>query len=304
MRCRDLGYAARMPAHASLPSCRRAAVGLASTAVLALTMAGCGSESAPAEEASATASSSASASTSPSASASASAESSGAKQEYLDAVRAAAEEENASVRTKVLSTIDSPQGKIETVVTGVTQVQDGVISADLETELPQGQGTLRTLIVDGVFYVQGPGIPKGKFAKYDLATSGGPLGEQLQQQLDQIDPRAQAEATVASVTSVEKLGEGSVNGVDVTEYRVNQDFAAFAKESKSPLFDQLLQSGAAPKQLTSVVSLDDEGRVRRTELDLDVQGSAVKTVADFLEYDVDVDITAPPKSKVAKMPQG
>ncbi|QWC85701.1 hypothetical protein KLP28_02770 [Nocardioidaceae bacterium] len=288
------------------------------TAALALALTGCGSDgdtdpAAGSGDASASASPSQSPSESAEESPSESPEASGssggdsaAQQEYVDLVQQAAEEEDTSVRTRVVSTVDTPQGPLETVVRGVTQVEDGELSARLDTELPQsaGGGTLQTLIVDGVFYVQAPGIPQGKYARVDLAEAGGQIGEQLQQQIDQIDPRAQAEATIASVQSVEKLGESRVNGADVTRFRVVQDFREFADAQQNPLYDQLLASGAAPEQLTSVVAIDDDGRVRRTTADLEVQGTSVRTVADFLAYDVDVDITAPAQRDVVEQPTG
>lgn len=300
------------PAHAR----RRAARvrGLAVAAVLGLTLTSCGGGDTGSTETSPSASASASSSaSSPSSSPSdtAGAEGSGssegsaeAKEEYLDVLRQAAEEQETSVRTRSVNTVDTPQGPIETVVTGVTVVEDGTLSARLDTELPQGQGSLRTLIVDGTFYVQAPGVPQGKFVQVDLREAAGPLGEQLQQQLDQIDPRAQAESAIDSVTSVEDLGEDEVNGVEVTRYRVTQDFRAVVEAQNNAVLKQLLDEGIAPEELTSEVSVDDEGRVRRIEVELDVQGMTVTTVSDYLEYDVDVDITAPPRSKIAEMPSG
>ena len=294
----------------------RGASGLATAAVLALALTGCGSESEtePAAPASSSSSAAESASPSPSESPSESASDaavsrgdSEAKEDYLEAVRQAAEEDS-SVRTRVISTVETPQGPLMTTVKGVTQMQDGKLSARLDTTLPPNAGglTLQTLIVDGVFYLRTSSMPEGKYEKIELAQASGEIGAQLQQQLDQIDPRAQAEATVASVESVRVLGETKVNGVDVTQYNVTQDFQKFADAQENPLFDQLIQAGAAPQELESTVYLDEDGRVRRTQLELEVQGSAVRTVADFLAYDVDVSIEKPAKKDIVKstLPSG
>ena len=296
---------------------RHAPRGIAAAAVLALALSGCGGGESAGEEPSAPASSSSTASApastepstqasgEPSTGSSADAGSAEAKQAYLDVLRQAAEQEDVSVRTRAVSTAAGPQGQeTSTTVTGVTVIEDGKVSARLDTEIPGSTQKSRILIVDGVFYVQSPALEDGRYVQIDLGEAAGQLGEQLQQQLDAIDPRAQAQAQIASVQSVEDLGEGTVNGVAITRYRVTQDFEAAARAQDNQILRQLLNEGIAPDQLTSDVSVDDEGRVRRIELELDVQGITVKTVADYLEYDVKASISAPPQSRIVQMPQG
>ena len=296
------------------PTTRRARLGtsLAAAAVLALGLASCGGDEPAGGQASASAS--AEASSTPSASATISdgadtAQGSGdeaARTEYVEAVREAAQETDVSVRSRITSTVSSGQQEIETVITGVTAIEDGELTADFDTTLPESQGgaELRTVIVDGVLYVQAPGVPEGKFQRIDIDEAGGQFGEQLQQQLDQLDPRAQGAASLDAITSVERVGESTVDGVDVTDYRVVLDFAGYAEAQGNQTLLQLQQAAGAPDTVPALNSLDDEGRIRRSVIDLELQGTEVRTVADFLEYGVDVDVTAPPRSRTVEAPTG
>jgi hypothetical protein len=55
-----------------------------------------------------------------------------------------------------------------------------------------------------------------------------------------------------------------------------------------------------PKEVPYDIWLDDDKRVRKMTMDMDVQGSPVKVEIELFDWDEPVDIAAPPAGEIVK----
>ena len=151
--------------------------------------------------------------------------------------------------------------------------------------------TIDVRVVDGVMYLKMPFGQSGKWVKLELGEKGGPLSEDM---LDQLDPGAQLESLKDAITKVEDAGEDASGHHYVLTVRSD----AFRE-----LQDQLGGSGKAdlPEVLTYDVWTDDEGRLAKSVVALGELGTVTMAFTDWGE---DVDIEAPPESDVVEMPEG
>lgn len=90
-----------------------------------------------------------------------------------------------------------------------------------------------------------------------------------------------------SAKSVRKGGTTTVNGVDVTQYEVELDLSKVAGAEAAG-------SGTA----TATYYLDQDDRMRRVQVDMEIQGQKVATIVDMTSYNEPVDISAPDPSTV------
>ncbi|OSC67910.1 hypothetical protein B5181_15410 [Streptomyces sp. 4F] len=195
----------------------------------------------------------------------------------------------------------------------ITSNGEGVI------DLAQGDSTMTLTaegksieqrVVDQVLYQKAAGqeAPGGKpWTKIDLKEVAAQQGMNNQQ----IGDPAQTAAYAKAITDkdVSKVGTEKIDGVNTTHYRVSVDVA------KLPGGDQIRQQ--LGPTLPMQVWLDDEGRLRRQQIDMTVKapasasakpdGSAspqqlkTSTVMDFSDFGTKVDIEAPPTGQVTDM---
>ncbi|WP_217250706.1 hypothetical protein [Streptomyces sp. AC602_WCS936] len=170
--------------------------------------------------------------------------------------------------------------------------------------------TIEQRVVDQVLYQKVPGqnAPSGKpWIKIDLEKVAGQQGLSNQQ----IGDPAQTAAYAKAITDkdVTKVGTENVGGVSTTHYKVSVDV------SKLPGGEQMSQQ--LGPTLPMQVWLDDEGRLRRQQIDLTVkapasasakpEGSAsaqqlkMSTVMQFSDFGTEVNAEAPPADQVADM---
>ncbi len=158
-----------------------------------------------------------------------------------------------------------------------------------------GQGEIQLRLVDGAMYLRAPELGDGKWVKMPMSGDDSPFGEDL---VDQLDPGAAIEDMKDAVDEVLYIGEEQVDGETLKHYEmtVNSDeledlTEQFGGSDKSSL----------PTEITYNIWTDTDGLMRKTEMTLGDMGTITTTMSDWGEP---VEIEAPPKSQVMKMPGG
>ena len=170
--------------------------------------------------------------------------------------------------------------------------------------------TIQQRVVDQVLYqqVSGQKVPGGKpWIKIDLEKVAGQQGLRDQQIGD--PARTAAYAKAITDKDVTKVGTEKVGGVSTTHYKVTVDV------SELPGGEQMSQQ--LGPTLPMQVWLDDEGRLRRQQIDMTLkapasasakpEGSAsaqqlkMSTVIQFSDFGTEVNAEAPPAGQVADM---
>lgn len=153
-----------------------------------------------------------------------------------------------------------------------------------------GNGGMEMRMLDGIMYVQIPGMSAGKFVKFDLSDPSSPLGSLGAQ----LDPREMFKSFQDGIDSVTFVGEEDVDGESLSHYSVVVDSAAMLKSlGKTP------PGGAAADKVTYEIWLDGDNRLRKMTADMGSLGTMELTVSDFGK---DVSIEAPSPDQVTEMP--
>ncbi|MFJ8148802.1 hypothetical protein ACIQ6R_27695 [Streptomyces sp. NPDC096048] len=170
--------------------------------------------------------------------------------------------------------------------------------------------TIEQRVVDQVLYQKSPDqkAPGGKpWIKIDLKKVAAQQGLSSQQ----IGDPAQTAAYAKAITDkdVTKVGAEKIDGVDTTHYKVVVDV------SELPGGERM--SKQLGPTLPMQIWLDDEGRLRRQQIDMTIKAPAsasanpdsaaspqqlkMSTVMEFSEFGTEVDTEAPPADQVADM---
>jgi hypothetical protein len=231
------------------------------------------------------------------------------QEQGTQAVRSAydrtAEEDTAKVKLRV-----------QTSAQGASQTANGQGAVDLDdgdsvmTLTVQGQ-QIEQRVIDQVLYQK---LPKGQapggkpWIKIDL---GKVAAQQGADDRSMSDP-AQSASYAKAITDkdVTKKGTATVNGVKTTHYRVSVDVAELPN-------GDTLRKQVGPT-LPMDVWLDDEGRMRRQQIDMTVKAPeatqrssadassapekvTVRTVMDFTGFGTEVEADEPPAGQVTDM---
>ncbi|OUD01700.1 hypothetical protein [Streptomyces swartbergensis] len=217
-----------------------------------------------------------------------------------------AEEDTAKVRLRVQT---SAQGTSESANgQGAVDFDDG---DSVMTLAVQGQ-RIEQRVVDQVLYQKMPQgqAPGGKpWIKIDLGKVSAQQGAGDRSMSDPAQSAAYAKAITDK--DVTKKGTATIGGVETTHYRVSVDVAEL------PNGDALRQQ--VGPTLPMDVWLDEEGRMRRQQLDLTLKSApgstqrsstdassspqrvTVRTVMDFTDFGTEVEADAPPAGQVTDM---
>ncbi|MET9777837.1 hypothetical protein ABZ023_26885 [Streptomyces sp. NPDC006367] len=232
----------------------------------------------------------------------------GAQEQGTAQVRAAYDKTAAAETARM--TIDmklSAQGEsITTAGKGALDFEEG---ESVMTVTAEGK-SIEQRVVDQVLYQKVPGqkVQGGKtWMKIDLkkaAQAQGVNGRQIG------DP-AQSAAYAKAITDkdVTEAGKEKIDGVDTTHYKVSVDVAELPNGAQ-------LRRQVGPT-LPMHVWLDDEGRLRRQQLDMTVKAPAsagakpdngaspqqirMTMVMHYSDFGTEVDAEAPPAAQVADM---
>jgi hypothetical protein len=146
-------------------------------------------------------------------------------------------------------------------------------------------------MLDGIMYVQIPGMSAGKFVKFDLSDPSSPLGSLGAQ----LDPREMFKSFQDGIDSVTFVGEEDVDGESLSHYSVVVDSNAILESmGQNPP-----GGGALGDKVTYEIWLDGDNRLRRMTADMGSLGTMELTVSDFGK---DVSIETPSPDQVTEMP--
>ncbi|WP_077799807.1 LppX_LprAFG lipoprotein [Streptomyces sp. JHA26] len=159
-------------------------------------------------------------------------------------------------------------------------------------------------VVDQVLYQKVPGQEAGgkPWTRIDLKRVAGQQGVDPQQ----IGDPAQSAAYARAITDkdVSEVGTEKIDGVDTTHYKVSIDVAKLPGGAR-------LGKQIGPT-LPMRIWLDDEGRIRRQQIDMTLEAPAsarpeggaapqrvkVSTLMEFSDFGTEVDAEAPPAGQV------
>ncbi|MEU2786934.1 LppX_LprAFG lipoprotein [Streptomyces sp. NPDC007110] len=229
--------------------------------------------------------------------------STGGRQQSTQAVRAAYDKTAEAETAKMtLKTKAAAEGKtVDSDGKGVIDFEDGDSTMTVTAE---GR-TVEQRVVDQVLYQKVPGQKKdGKpWMKIDL----GKVAEQQGADPGQIGDPAQSAAYAKAISDddVSEAGSEKINGVDTVRYDVSVDV------SRLPGGERLREQ--VGPTLPMRLWLDDDGRIRRQQIDMTVKPPAsarpeasgspqqvkVSTVMEFSDFGTEAEAEAPPAGEVA-----
>ena len=187
-----------------------------------------------------------------------------------------------------------------------------------------GDGMMELVYDENAFYI---GFPEGsaieqelgsgkRWMRIDLGTLGDAAGFDLGalMQLDQ-NPVDQLRLLQAASDEVEDLGREDVRGVETTHYRARVDFdratdAALdqadlpegEREALERQLRDLQEQAGADATISMDVWLDDEGRLRRSTMEMAMvaEGEELTTqmTMELYDFGVEVDVEPPPAREV------
>jgi hypothetical protein len=162
----------------------------------------------------------------------------------------------------------------------------------LTMETPAAAGeSIDMRLVEGVMYMNLGRMTKDKFVSFDLSDAAN-LPPGMEQLTSTMDPLAAFESLEEGVQSVVFVGDEDVEGEQLGHYEVELD------TSKIKQFSELPTEAQLPKTVTYDLWLDDENRMRKMSMEMDLGGSPTATEVEFADWDEPVDIAAPPASEV------
>ncbi|TDT38111.1 hypothetical protein EV562_105125 [Streptomyces sp. BK208] len=234
--------------------------------------------------------------------------STGAREQGTVEVRAAYDKtaEAESARMTIDMKLSAKGRTITSDAEGVIDLAEG----DSVMTVTAQDKSIEQRVVEQVLYQKVPGqkAPGGKsWIKIDLKKVAARQGVSNQQIGDPAQTAAYAKAIIDK--NVEKAGTEKIDGVDTTHYKVSVDV------SRIPGGDQLAEQ--LGPTLPMQVWLDDEGRLRRQQIDMTVKAPAsasaepdgsgspeqlkMTTVMQYSDFGTEVDAEAPPAGQVADM---
>ena len=218
----------------------------------------------------------------------------GSEDESPNAALASAAEKTADVKTlRQEFTMESDLGgdRFTFDGTGINTVDNKTGRMDGTMDVGDGPFEFESISVDDAMYLKSDefGLPEGKWLKTEdvPATTMSP-GEFV--------------GFLKDSEGVEQVGTETIRGEQTTHYRGPLDIKAMAEQSGSEIVEELRKTPNIDK-LDIVVDIwvRPDGLPARLALDMSAPGEAegtMKMTSDILEYDVPVDVEAPPASDV------
>lgn len=194
-----------------------------------------------------------------------------------------AQKEAGSYRTKQSTTTGPVTLEYE-----IEGTYDGDDPAVHSKTTPSSTQQVELILVDSVAYIKGTGLGDGtKWIKVDTADPANQTGPLAPLALA-ADPEAALEA-FGDPTSVEKVGEETVEGVDTTRYKVTVATDKYVDALGLPAE----AAASLPAEITQDVWVDGDNRQIKSRVEFDVQGQKSVTEQTFYDYGADVTVTAP-----------
>ena len=200
-----------------------------------------------------------------------------------------------TIRTTGVSSTRTKEASLTSTTSGTpaeVQAQPGPIEQEIR-------------VVDGVTYLRSPALPA------PTPWVEVPAGQENALGMSGTDALGGSAMAQFASGEVEKVGTEQIGGVETTHYRFDVDLAASSQQQgASGMAQQLRQLGVdtAPFDLW----LDDENRVRRTEVTMPIPGIAptggepddepsVSMRAEYSDFGAEVSVEAPPQDQVTPL---
>ena len=178
------------------------------------------------------------------------------------------------------------------ITTGDMRFDDDNPAMDMTIESPQLGGKSRLILLDGVVYFGLPDLPRGTFVAADPDDPRDRLGRVASGFISELDIQSSYDAFDDALRRVVHLGSEVVNGQPVDHYRIVID----AKESLRSQGERV--PAGMPGTFTADLWFDKQGRTTKMSMDMD----GVTLVTTMSAYNEPVSITAPPASKIVRLP--
>jgi hypothetical protein len=170
------------------------------------------------------------------------------------------------------------------------------MAMSMESPAAAGQ-SIEMRLVDGVIYMNMGQMTNNKFVSFDLSDPSN-LPPGMDQLANTMDPLGTAmDGFEKGVQSVVFVGDEDVDGEQLGHYEVTVDTSKIEQLQQQPTQAQM------PKEVVYDMWLDDQNRMRKLAMNLEVQGAQTETEIELSNWGEPVDIAAPPASEIAKQPQ-
>ena len=218
----------------------------------------------------------------------------GEQDDPLAALNAAARKTKAAESTRQKFTMEAEASDGEFSASGEATLSADSTRGHMTFDGDGGlEGSFEAILIDGFMYMKGDDLPlpEGKewFKTPDPPTSTMSPSEFVQFLLDSGD--------------VENEGTEEIRGQQTTHYSGPLDIRKIAEEGGSELVQRLNQQPHVEEMETEIdIWVGENGLPARMEFEVkppDGQDGSLKMTSDILEYNVEVDVEAPPPSKVA-----
>jgi hypothetical protein len=174
--------------------------------------------------------------------------------------------------------------KIGSSVSADADVRYSTDSTEMKMSMDMGSTKASVILVDGVVYMQQ--AAGGKFVKIDKNTPG--MGS-IVEQMSGLSPDGSIAAMRGALKKVDYAGTATVDGTQVTKYRVTADTSAMTATLGGAA------SGAdLPKTVTYTLYVDHDNLMRR--IDMTIADQAIQMLVT--NWGKPVDIAAPPASQI------
>lgn len=150
-------------------------------------------------------------------------------------------------------------------------------------------------LVDGIMYMNLGSMSNDKFIGFDLSEPGS-LPPGLDAIGDQMDPLASVEQLAPALKTVTFVGTEDVDGEELDHY------AVVADTSRLESLEDIPAEAGVPPEVDYDLWFDDEFRMRRMEMAMDL-AQPVTVEVELFDWGTPVDIEAPPKDQVVEPPQ-
>jgi hypothetical protein len=168
----------------------------------------------------------------------------------------------------------------------------------LTMESPAAAGeSIEMRLVDKILYMNMGQMTNDKFVSYDLSDAAN-LPPGMDQLTNTMNPLAAFDSFEEGVQSVVFVGDEDVDGEEVGHYKIEVD------TSKIEQFKDLPTQAELPKTVAYDLWLDDQDRMRKMTMSMDMGGAPMEMEVAFSEWDEPVDIAAPAASEIVEQPQG
>jgi hypothetical protein len=151
------------------------------------------------------------------------------------------------------------------------------------------------ILVDGTMYLGMGELSENKYFSMSLEEMAkDPNMSPLFEQLDSIDPVAQADAMADAVTSFEHTGTEQVGGVEADVYTMTVDSTkidAVAAGIEESMVDQV-------GEMTVVYRIGPDGLLLESDATMEVDGQELVTESTFSGWGEPIDVQAPPEADV------